>query len=123
MVSQIPGKKGSPWEGGLYKLTMEFSEDYPTRPPLCACGGSALSLFVRVSKSGCGRHPGKFTPPLFHPNIFPSGTVCLSILSEDKSWVPSITVKQILLGVQELLVGASPLSHPACLFQSVCFGG
>lgn len=23
---------------------------------------------------------GKFTPPLFHPNVYPSGTVCLSIL-------------------------------------------
>jgi hypothetical protein len=28
--------------------------------------------------------PGKFEPPLFHPNVYPSGTVCLSILEEDK---------------------------------------
>jgi hypothetical protein len=38
---------------------------------------------------------GKFTPPLFHPNVYPSGTVCLSILNEEKSWKPAITVKQV----------------------------
>ncbi len=31
------------------------------------------------------------------------GTVCLSILDGDKGWRPSITVKQILLGIQDLL--------------------
>ena len=46
---------------------------------------------------------GKFEPPLFHPNVYPSGTVCLSILEEDKDWRPAITIKQILLGIQELL--------------------
>lgn len=38
---------------------------------------------------------GKFTPPLFHPNVYPSGTVCLSILNEDEGWKPAITVKQV----------------------------
>ena len=46
---------------------------------------------------------GQFQPPLFHPNIYPSGTVCLSILSEDKDWKASLTVKQILTGIQDLL--------------------
>lgn len=40
-------------------------------------------------------HPGKFEPPLFHPNVYPSGTVCLSILEEDKDWRPAITIKQV----------------------------
>jgi ubiquitin-protein ligase len=40
---------------------------------------------------------GKFTPPLFHPNVYPSGTVCLSILDEEKSWKPAITIKQVRL--------------------------
>ena len=42
-------------------------------------------------------------PPLFHPNVYPSGTVCLSILDEEKDWRPAITVKQILLGIQVCL--------------------
>ncbi|KAJ6630594.1 ubiquitin-conjugating enzyme 9, partial [Mycena sp. CBHHK59/15] len=68
----IPGKANTPWEGGLFKLIMNFPE-------------------------------GKFSPPLFHPNVYPSGTVCLSILDEEKSWKPAITIKQILLGIQDLM--------------------
>lgn len=76
----IPGKKGTPWEGGHYKLRMIFKDDYPSSPPKC-----------------------KFEPPLFHPNVYPSGTVCLSLLDEEKDWRPAITIKQILLGIQDLL--------------------
>jgi len=83
----IPGKKGTPFEGGLYKLSMDFSDEYPAKPPKC-----------------------KFQPVLFHPNVYPSGTVCLSILNEDEDWKPSITVKQILLGIQDLLDNPNPNS-------------
>ena len=30
-------------------------------------------------------------------------SVCLSILDEEKDWRPAITVKQLLLGIQDLL--------------------
>lgn len=34
----IPGKKGTDWEGGFYPLTMEFTDDYPAKPPkVCWC--------------------------------------------------------------------------------------
>uniref|UniRef100_A0A2K6SN13 UBC core domain-containing protein n=1 Tax=Saimiri boliviensis boliviensis TaxID=39432 RepID=A0A2K6SN13_SAIBB len=36
----------------------------------------------------------KFEPPLFYPNMYPL---------EDKDWRPANTIKQILLGTQELL--------------------
>ncbi|KEI38888.1 uncharacterized protein L969DRAFT_95055 [Mixia osmundae IAM 14324] len=81
----IPGKENTPWQDGTYKVVMQFPEDYPSKPPKC-----------------------KFVPPLFHPNVYPSGTICLSILSEDKGWKPSITVKQILLGIQDLLDTPNP---------------
>ena len=86
----IPGKKGTDWEGGLYRLTMEFSEEYPSKPPKC-----------------------KFCPPLFHPNVYPSGTVCLSILNEEEGWRPAIQIKQILMGIQDLL-GALPRENMLC---------
>jgi len=76
----IPGKKATPWEGGLYKGHMIFKEDFPSTPPKV-----------------------KFVPPLFHPNVYPSGTVCLSLLDEDKDWRPAITIKQLLVGIQDLL--------------------
>ncbi|VVC27149.1 Ubiquitin-conjugating enzyme E2,Ubiquitin-conjugating enzyme/RWD-like [Cinara cedri] len=76
----IPGKKGTPWENGKYALTLTFSDDYPTTPPKC-----------------------KFTPPLYHVNIYPSGTVCLSLLDESKDWRPSISIRQLLIGIHDLL--------------------
>mmetsp|Transcript_13825 Transcript_13825/g.46720 ORF Transcript_13825/g.46720 Transcript_13825/m.46720 type:complete len:161 (-) Transcript_13825:237-719(-) len=76
----VPGKEGTPWAGGLYKVRMEFSDEYPSKPPKC-----------------------KFAPPIFHPNVYPSGTICLSILDEHKGWKPAITIKQMLLGIQDLL--------------------
>jgi len=29
----IFGPDDTPWEGGTFKLTMEFSEEYPVKPP------------------------------------------------------------------------------------------
>lgn len=83
----IPGKEKTIWEGGLFKLNIAFPDEYPTKPPKC-----------------------KFVPPLFHPNVYPSGTVCLSILNEEEAWKPAITVKQILLGIQDLLNDPNPES-------------
>lgn len=51
---------------------------------------------------------GKFVPPLFHPNVYPSGTICLSILNEEEGWRPAITIKQILIGIQDLLDEPNP---------------
>jgi ubiquitin-conjugating enzyme E2 I len=81
----VPGKAGGLWDGATYKLLVDFTDDYPAKPPKC-----------------------KFTPPLFHPNVFPSGTVCLSILNEDEDWRPNITIKQVLLGIQDLLDAPNP---------------
>eukprot|EP00033_Pygsuia_biforma_P004243 GCRY01004653.1.p1 GENE.GCRY01004653.1~~GCRY01004653.1.p1 ORF type:complete len:165 (-),score=0.35 GCRY01004653.1:22-516(-) len=83
----IPGKEGTEWEGALLKVVMLFSEDYPARPPKV-----------------------QFSPPLFHVNVYPSGTICLSILNEQEAWKPSISCKQILLGIQELLHNPNPNS-------------
>ena len=47
-------------------------------------------------------------PPLFHPNVYPSGTICLSILNEEEGWRPAITIKQILVGIQDLLDEPNP---------------
>ena len=31
----IPGKEGTDWENGIFKVSMEFSDDYPSKPPKC----------------------------------------------------------------------------------------
>ena len=93
----IPGKKGTSWEGGLYRGRIVFKDDFPAVPPKV-----------------------QFVPPLFHPNVYPSGTVCLSILDESKDWRPAISIKQILLGIQELLNDPNPDS-PAQAEAITCF--
>jgi len=106
----IPGKAGSLWEGGPFKLFLEFSPDYPSKPPKCTT--SALPLMKETMSLTCGFHGniGRFKPVLFHPNVYPSGAVCLSIVNEDEGWRPAITIKQILLGIQELLDTPNPNS-------------
>lgn len=57
-----------------------------------------------------------------HPNVFPQGDVCLSIINPNKGWKPSITVRQILVGVADLL--ADPNVHdPANEIYRVGAGG
>ena len=56
---------------------------------------------------------GQFKPVLPHPNIYPSGTVCLSILNEEEDWKASTSIKQILLGIQKLLRDEPNISSPA----------
>ena len=41
--------------------------------------------------------------PLFHPNVYPSGKICLSLLDPEKGWKPSLTIKHLLVGIQTLL--------------------
>jgi ubiquitin-protein ligase len=38
----IPGKPNTDWEGGYFPLTMEFSEEYPAKPP------KVLYIFTKV---------------------------------------------------------------------------
>ncbi|KAJ6122436.1 hypothetical protein N7512_004901 [Penicillium capsulatum] len=77
----------------------------------CAVPGKANTLWEGgVFKLDVFFPDGKFTPPLFHPNVYPSGTVCLSILNEEEAWRPAITIKQILLGIQDLLNDPNPES-------------
>jgi ubiquitin-conjugating enzyme E2 I len=76
----IPGKKNTPWENGMYHGQMSFASDFPSTPPKV-----------------------RFVPPLFHPNVYPSGTICLSLLDEEVDWRPAITIKQLLIGIQDLL--------------------
>ncbi|ONM14674.1 SUMO-conjugating enzyme SCE1 [Zea mays] len=91
----VPGKQGTDWEGGHFPLTLHFDEDYPSRPPHC-----------------------KFPAGFFHVNVYNTGSVCLSILGD--AWKPSITVRQTLIGIQDLLDNPNPAS-PAQNLSYVLF--
>jgi ubiquitin-conjugating enzyme E2 A len=74
----IIGPDESPWEGGIYTLRLQFPDQYPDKPPRA-----------------------RFITEMFHPNIFPDGTLCLDII-QDK-WKPIYTVSTILTSIQSLL--------------------
>lgn len=84
-VAGIPGKENTIWENAVYPITLSFPNDYPSKPPKV-----------------------KFPAGFYHPNVYPSGTICLSILNEDQDWRPGINLKQICLGIQELLDTPNP---------------
>ena len=47
----IPGKKGTPWEGGLYKGQIIFKDDFPTTPPKVSHSLLHKSDLVSLNKS------------------------------------------------------------------------
>lgn len=61
----IPGKAGTSWAGAIYGVVLEFNDDFPIRPPAV-----------------------KFDPPLFHPNVFPSGAYRIPLLCVHASIIP-----------------------------------
>ena len=79
----IFGPADSPYEGGVFKLSIEFPEDYPFRPPHV--------LFVTK---------------VYHPNINSSGSICLDILKD--KWSPALTISKVLLSIESLLTDPNP---------------
>ena len=81
----IFGPDDTEWEGGIFKLIMEFSEDYPNKPPKV-----------------------KFLTKMFHPNIYNDGSICLDILQN--MWSPVYDISSILTSIQSLLSDPNPKS-------------
>ena len=85
--ASIIGPDESAWEGGIYGLRIQFSDQYPSKPP-------------RV----------RFTCEMFHPNVYADGTLCLDIIQDQ--WSPVYTTSTILTSIQSLLTDPNP-SSPA----------
>eukprot|EP01127_Copromyxa_protea_P019733 TRINITY_DN6474_c0_g1_i1.p1 TRINITY_DN6474_c0_g1~~TRINITY_DN6474_c0_g1_i1.p1 ORF type:complete len:163 (-),score=25.17 TRINITY_DN6474_c0_g1_i1:25-492(-) len=81
----IFGPEDTPWEGGTFKLSLTFTEEYPQVPPKVA-----------------------FMTKIFHPNVYANGKICLDIL--DNNWTPSYNVSTILVSIQSLLNDPNPKS-------------
>lgn len=81
----VLGAQDTAWEGGVWKLKMTFTSEYPAKPP-----------HVR------------FETEVFHPNVFTDGQICLDLL-KGSGWSPAYDVCTILLAIQSLL--ADPDTH------------
>uniref|UniRef100_A0A915NVY9 E2 ubiquitin-conjugating enzyme n=2 Tax=Meloidogyne TaxID=189290 RepID=A0A915NVY9_9BILA len=81
----IFGPQDTPFEDGTFKLSLEFSEEYPNKPPHV-----------------------KFVSKMFHPNVYADGSICLDILQNQ--WSPTYDVAAILTSIQSLLDEPNPNS-------------
>ena len=64
------GPPDSPYQGGVFFLTIHFPTDYPFKPPKVA-----------------------FTTRIYHPNINSNGSICLDILRSQ--WSPALTISKV----------------------------
>jgi len=86
------GPEDTPFEGGFFMAAIHFPNDYPNSPPEM-----------------------RFKTEMWHPNIYPDGRVCISILhppgedefnsleSADERWRPILGVESILHSVVSML--------------------
>ncbi|KAJ5562911.1 hypothetical protein N7535_002642 [Penicillium sp. DV-2018c] len=99
-VALIVINPDSLYYGGYFKASMTFPSNYPYSPPKF-----------------------RFLKPLHHPNIYPDGKLCISILhppGEDEMsgelaserWSPAQRVESVLISIISLLDDAEP-SSPA----------
>uniref|UniRef100_A0A8C7J2M9 Ubiquitin-conjugating enzyme E2 D2 n=1 Tax=Oncorhynchus kisutch TaxID=8019 RepID=A0A8C7J2M9_ONCKI len=79
----IMGPNDSPYQGGVFFLTIHFPTDYPFKPPKLA-----------------------FTTRIYHPNINSNGSICLDILRSQ--WSPALTISKVLLSICSLLCDPNP---------------
>ncbi|MCJ1395045.1 hypothetical protein MMC18_007926 [Xylographa bjoerkii] len=77
-LGTIYGPGGTPYEGGIFYLRIEFPPNYPFEPP-------------RI----------RFLTKVFHPNIKPDGHMCLDVLREN--WSPALTISRMLLMISSFL--------------------
>uniref|UniRef100_A0A8C5ANC2 E2 ubiquitin-conjugating enzyme n=1 Tax=Gadus morhua TaxID=8049 RepID=A0A8C5ANC2_GADMO len=80
----IMGPNDSPYQGGVFFLTIHFPTDYPFKPPKVA-----------------------FTTRIYHPNINSNGSICLDILRSQ--WSPALTISkdQLIVAVPVAVVAAA----------------
>jgi ubiquitin-conjugating enzyme E2 I len=104
-------RAGSLWalpDGETYRVRLQFNSEFPFRPPTAY-----------------------FDPPIFHPNVFPSGAVCLSILLEEghhggrgehgkSHWSVGTSISTILVALQTFLEEPNPMSVALPEAASLC---
>ncbi|EZG43334.1 putative ubiquitin-conjugating enzyme E2 [Gregarina niphandrodes] len=81
----IFGPEETIWQGGTFRLSMAFPEDYPARPPVV-----------------------RFITSIFHPNVYQNGDICLDILQNQ--WTPIYDISGILTSIRSLLSDPNPQS-------------
>ncbi|CAJ2507635.1 Uu.00g088210.m01.CDS01 [Anthostomella pinea] len=107
-IGLIVVNPGSAYNGGYFRAEMTFTEEYPFQPPTF-----------------------RFLVPIYHPNIYPDGKLCISILhspGEDETsgehaterWTPLQGVESVLRSIL-LLLDDPEINSPANVDASVMY--
>lgn len=104
-VAMMVLNKESVYHGGYFKGQMRFPPDFPFSPPTF-----------------------RFTPALYHPNVYRDGRLCISILHQggdptsdepdSETWSPAQTVESVLISIISLLEDPN-VNSPANIDASV----
>ena len=76
--AMITGPDQTPYEGGLYELTLSIPCNYPVKAPKV-----------------------RFKTEIFHPNIYQNGDICIDILQDQ--WSEVMSIEKILISIRSLL--------------------
>ena len=79
----IMGPEGSPYEGGVFFLRIDFTTDYPFKPPKI-----------------------HFITKIYHCNINSMGAICLDVLKDE--WSPALTISKLLLSICSMMDDPNP---------------
>jgi len=96
------------FQGAYFKATLTFPMDYPFSPP-----------------------DMKFVSDIWHPNVYPNGTVCISILHPptadevsgelpSERWNPTRTVRSVLISIASML-NSPNINSPANVDAAVMY--
>ena len=77
------GPEGTPYEGGVFKISIKFPDEYPFEPPKV-----------------------RFVTKIYHCNVNKRGGICLDILKDQ--WSPALTISKVLLSLCSLLSEPNP---------------
>jgi ubiquitin-conjugating enzyme E2 R len=132
-VALIVINPDSMYYGGYFRAKMRFPANYPYAPPGNQNPEPQVTSQVTICHATNKFAPPefRFRKPLHHPNIYPDGKLCISILhapGEDEMsgelaserWSPAQRVESVLISIISLLDDAEP-SSPANVDAGVLF--
>lgn len=100
------GPKGTPYQGGIYKLEVKYGPNYPYKPP-----------FVRLHT------------PIWHPNFWPNPAeykgkrnICLALVDQElvgksNGWSPSKNISTVVQSIIAMLNIDGAFFNPSDVFN------
>ncbi|WWC96129.1 hypothetical protein V866_002996 [Kwoniella sp. B9012] len=80
----ITGPPNTPYHKGKFKLTADFTKDYPFKPPVLL-----------------------FKTKMYHPNVDSDGNLCIGLLKTE-NWKPATKMSGVLQAIYDLIETPNP---------------